>query len=148
MYGMAQNLSSESKPSLCSPVPYGRSSTCASCRHKSLGGALLAVGDPAVEMDLLPRAAQGSCGPKPGEVAKTKNRLKKSPFLLLPHIASELPNTEKVHLTLQIKHRHSRLPGLMRAPHDKPYVFLWIRVLDSHFRSHRKCKVSVSRIWW
>lgn len=103
--------------------------------HKSLGDGLLAVGDPAVEMDLLPRAGQESYGPKPGESGKDKKQVKTSSLLPPAHIASELPNTKKVHLTLQIQHRHSRLPGLIRIPHDKPYVFLWIRALDSHFRS-------------
>lgn len=42
--------------------------------HRSLGDALLAEGDPAVEMDPLPRAGQGSYGPKPGGVAKMKKQ--------------------------------------------------------------------------
>lgn len=78
------------------------------------------MGDPAVETDPLPTAGQGSYGPKPGEVAKKKKQVKTSSLLAGGHIASELPNTKKLHLTFQIQHRHSRLPGLMRTPHDKP----------------------------
>lgn len=66
MYGTAQKLSSKTQRVQRCSVPYGHSSTCVSCMHKSLGDVLLAVGDPAGGMDLLPRAGQVSYGPKPG----------------------------------------------------------------------------------
>lgn len=86
MHATAPNLSNETQRVLCSSVPYGRSSTCVSCMHKSLGDVLLAVGDPAVEMDLLLRAEQVSYGPKPGENCKQKKQVTMSMFLPQFHI--------------------------------------------------------------
>lgn len=55
----------------------------------------------------------------------------------MAHIASELSYTKKVHLTLQVQETQ-QTPWTHRIPHHKPYVFLWIRALDSHFRSQQK----------